>query len=150
MRRTRARQPASSVRSGSGRGSLPRLFALVALAVVVVGVPLWLMDIGGTTMLHLDPRVLWRAAADPRSDDTRAVISWLGRVALGVGWMAWAWMVVCLAVEVRGWVSGRTPKRLPASRSLQWMAACLVGTAFALSGAGCASAASCLGPASFD
>ena len=123
-------------RSTSRRGTMLRLVARIALVVVVVGVPIWLAGQGGTTVLHLDPRLLWRAAADARSDDTRAVISWLGRVALAVAWVAWAWTVVCLFVELHGWASGRTPRRLPASRTLQWMAACLVGTAFALGGVG--------------
>ena len=135
------RRPSSGGRRGR-MSATPRsaavwqLAALAALVAVLVGVPLWLSAIGGSTFLHLDPRVLWRAAVDPRSADTGAVVTWLGRLALAIAWLTWAWTAVCLSLEVRGWISGRRPKRLPASRNLQWMAACLVGTAFALGGVG--------------
>jgi hypothetical protein len=113
-----------------------RTAAATALLVACIGVPLWLITIGGMAFAHLDPAPLWKAIVDRRAVDTHVVVAWFGRVALLMAWVAWAWIVVCVVAEVRSWRSGGSRKHLPASRTLQWMAACLVGTAFALGGVG--------------
>jgi len=118
------------------RARVVRVAAAAALGVACIGVPLWLIAIGGMPNAHLDPKPLWTAIVGPRTGDTRVVVAWFGRVALVLAWAAWLWILVCVVIELRSWRSGRSPKHLPASHTLQWMAACLVGTAFAMGGAG--------------
>ena len=113
-----------------------RLAAGIALLVVVVGIPLWLVRYGGSPWTHLDPRAMWAGFGVHRSVDPGRVVGWVGHVALAVAWVAWGWSVVCLVVELRAWASGRAAARLPASRSLQWVAALLIGTTFAVGSVG--------------
>ncbi len=110
--------------------------AVAAIVVLVVGVPVALTAAAGGPSAHLDPGALWRAALGRRPGDVRVVTGWLGRAALLMAWIAWAWLTLCVVVEIRAWMSGRSTARLPASRALQWVAAVLVGTAFAVGSAG--------------
>jgi len=110
-----------------------RTAAVTSLALICAGVPLWLAALGGLPFAHVDPMAPFRAAAG-HGGDARTVASWLGQIALVVGWAAWAWTVTCIVLEARYWLSGRAPAHLPGSRSVQWMVAALVGTAFALGG----------------
>ncbi|MGD0880630.1 MAG: BTAD domain-containing putative transcriptional regulator [Acidimicrobiales bacterium] len=124
-------------RSGSmGRSVLSRLLAGATLTLLIVGVPIWLGEMGGIPFAHLFPEVLWAAVVHRRGGDPRQVVDWLGRVALLAAWAAWLWAAVCVLVEVRSWVSGRAPSPLPASRTLQWVVACLVSTTLAVGVAG--------------
>jgi DNA-binding SARP family transcriptional activator len=113
-----------------------RLFAGVTLTVLIVGVPIWLAEMGGMPFAHLDPQLLWAAVVHRRGADPRQVVDWLGRVALLGAWAAWLWAAACVLVELRSWASGRAPSPLPASRTLQWAAACLVSTTLAVGVAG--------------
>ena len=110
-----------------------RTAAVASLAFICVGVPLWLAALGGLPFAHVDPMAPFRAAPG-HGGDARTVASWLGQIALVVGWAAWSWTVTCIVLEARYWLSGRAPARLPGSRAVQWMIAALVGTAFALGG----------------
>ncbi|MGH9096673.1 MAG: LysM peptidoglycan-binding domain-containing protein, partial [Acidimicrobiales bacterium] len=58
--------------------------------------------------------------------------SWLVHGALLLAWVSWGWMAVCIVIEIHSWATGRTPTRLPGSRTMQAMAACLVGTSLAM------------------
>jgi len=118
-----------------GRRSLLAAVAGSVLALLVFGVPFWLVVAAGGPFVHLDPGALWQAAVRHRPGDIREVARWLGRVAVLMAWLAWAWLTVCVVVEVRAWITGRSAVRLPASRTFQWAAALVVGTAFAV-GAG--------------
>ena len=60
-------------------------------------------------------------------------MQWLTRGALLLAWISWAWVTLCVTLELRSWVTGHTPARLPASRTMQSAVACLVGTALAVS-----------------
>ncbi len=126
----------SMARSTRLRSQLTRLAAGILLAAVCVGIPVWLIAIGGVPFAHVDPFALVRAVTDRHGTDTRAVGSWLGQVGLVIAWAAWSWTVTCIVLEARYWLSGRSPANLPASRTVQWAIACLVSTAFALGGAG--------------
>ena len=117
---------------GVGRFPFRGLLAAGAIVVLVVGVPVALSAAAGGPSVHLDPGALWRAALGHRPGDVRVVTGWLGRAALLMAWIAWAWLTLCMMMEIRAWMSGRSTARLPASRALQWVAAVLVGTAFAL------------------
>ena len=119
-----------------GRRSLLAAVAGSVLALLVVGVPFWLVAAAGGPFVHLDPGALWQAAVRHRPGDVREVAGWLGRVAVLMAWLAWAWLTVCVVVEVRAWITGRSTVRLPASRTFQWAAALLVGTAFAIGAGG--------------
>lgn len=119
-----------------GRLPIRGALASAAIVVLVVGVPVALTAAAGGPSAHLDPGALWRAALGHRPGDVRVVTGWLGRAALLMAWIAWAWLTLCVMVEIRAWLSGRSTARLPASRALQWVAAVLVGTAFAVGTAG--------------
>jgi hypothetical protein len=123
-------------RSGKLRSKVTRLAAVLLLAGVCVGMPIWLIAMGGVPFAHVDPFALARAATYRHGTDTRAVGSWLGQAALVIAWAAWSWTVTCIVLEARYWLSGRSPTNLPASRTVQWAIACVVSTAFALGGAG--------------
>jgi DNA-binding SARP family transcriptional activator len=110
-----------------------RSSSLVALAALVVAVPIGLMAIGGVPFAHVGLSVVTRPFSSPRSHDPRLVTGWIAGGALVLAWLAWGWLMVCIAVEVRSWVTGRSPTRLPASRMTQSVAAFLVGTALAVS-----------------
>ena len=47
-------------------------------------------------------------------------------------WLAWAWLAICLCVEVVARFRGRPPARLPASRHAQAFAALLIGASVAV------------------
>ena len=119
-----------------GRRPLLAAAAASVLTLFVVGVPFWLVAVAGGPSVHLDPGALWQAAVRHRPGDVREVAGWLGRVAVLMAWLAWAWLTVCVVVEVRAWITGRSTVRLPASRTFQWAAALLVGTAFAIGAGG--------------
>ncbi len=112
------------------------MLSYLLLAGLLVGVPVWLVMSAGTPGVHLDVGALWHATAHRRPGDAREVARWLGQVALLLAWIAWAWLTVCVLVEVWAWRTGRSPVRLPASRSVQRAAALLVGTAFAVGALG--------------
>ncbi len=61
---------------------------------------------------------------------------WIAGIALVLAWSVWAWMALCVVIELRSWATGRTPVRLPASRAAQSLAAFLVGTTLAVSTVG--------------
>ena len=115
---------------------LARIASSAVLAALIVGVPVWLSAVGGIPLAHLSPHVLWAAAVDGRPAAPGAVVAWLGRVALVIAWAAWLWTAVCIFAEARSRVFGRSVVPLPASRYVQWFAACLISSAFALGGFG--------------
>lgn len=107
------------------------LLSSLALVALVVGMPLWLLS-AGRPALHIDVGALWQALQHRRPGDIHQVATWLRQVAVVIGWITWAWLTLCVVLEVVAWRTGRTPARLPGSRSVQWVAAVLVGTSFAL------------------
>jgi hypothetical protein len=119
-----------------GRRIAPGLLSKLVLLVLVIGVPVALSALAGGPTLHLDPGALWRAALLRRPGDAQVVAGWLWRAAVLMAWICWAWLTICVVLETRAWLTGRPTVRLPASRSLQWVAAVLVGTAFAVGTAG--------------
>lgn len=110
------------------------VLAMTALVVLVLAVPAALVRVGGVPFVH------WSALAHllgaHRSYDPDLVAEALIRVAVVVAWLSWVWMTACVLLEIRSWVTGRSPTRLPASRTLQSVAASLVGTALIAASAG--------------
>ena len=125
-------QPVSG--GGVPRAALPAL-ALAALVALVVAVPVALVVVGGWPLSHVGLGQFSRVISSHRSDDPRLAAHWLARGALLLVWCSWAWMTVCVALECRAWATGGAPTRLPASRTMQSVVACLVGTALAMSAA---------------
>ncbi len=122
------------MQSASGRHrALWGALASVLLIGLVVGVPFWLVSAGGSPFTHLAWNGPGRSLVTGHGNDVPIVSHWLVRVALLMAWVFWAWMTICVALEIRSWMLGRSPTRLPASRTLQSVVACLVGTALALS-----------------
>jgi DNA-binding SARP family transcriptional activator len=109
------------------------MLSILALVAMVVTVPVALVVAGGWPLAHLGVRHVGRAVSSSRSFDPHLVAAWLSRGALVVAWLCWTWMTVCVLLELRSWATGHLPVRLPGSRTLQSVAACLVGTALALS-----------------
>ncbi len=109
------------------------VLASVVLVGLVVGVPFWLVSAGGSPFTHLGADGRGRSVLAGHGNDIPVVSHWLVRVALLMAWLFWVWMTTCVALEIRSWLLGRSPTRLPASRTLQSVVACLVGTALALS-----------------
>ena len=107
--------------------------SLAALAALVVAVPIGLIAFGGVPFAHVGLSAVTRSLSPPRSHDPHVVTGWIASGALSLAWLAWGWLTLCVAVELRSWVTGRSPTRLPASRTAQSMAAFLVGTALTVS-----------------
>ncbi len=118
------------------RTQLLGTFSYLLLAGLLVGVPVWLASTAGVPSIHIDIAALRQAVVHHRPGEVREVARWLGRVAVLLAWIAWAWLTVCVLLEVWAWRTGHSPVRLPASRSVQWAAAVLVGTAFAVGALG--------------
>jgi hypothetical protein len=110
--------------------------ASTVLLLLVVGVPVWLALADGRPSIHVDVRALWQALEHRRPGDIRQVAQWLGQAAVLLAWIAWAWLTLCVVLEVVAWRSGRSTVHLPASRSIQFAAALLVGAAFAVGSLG--------------
>lgn len=117
-----------------GTGPPPVLLALgstVVLIAFVLAVPCVLWATSGSPFAHWGMPAAGTLASHARVG-SGAVAHWLGRTAALLAWVAWAWMTVCVLVEFRTMVTGRATKKIPASRTLQSVAACLVGTALTL------------------
>jgi DNA-binding SARP family transcriptional activator len=125
------RGAASTNRQASG--ALVPVLAVAALLAIVIAVPVALLVGTGSPFAHLGPAQVARAVSTQRNYDPVTAAHWVGRSAVLIAWLAWIWMTVCVALEVRSLSSGRSPVHLPASRTLQSLAACLVGAALALS-----------------
>ena len=102
------------------------------LLLVAVGVPVVLVLVGGSPVPHglvhaVRVDMSLRQLFGKPVEDT-----WIVHAAFALAWCAWLWLSVCVVVEMVSWVSGRTPVRVPGSRAMQAVAACLVGTTLAV------------------
>ena len=131
------------------RRSLLTALSSVALVSIVVAIPAVLIALGGSPLSHLDLGHGLGALSSHGSHTTAGpvfVMHWLARGPLLVAWILWLWMTVCIALEFRSRVTGRSSVRLPASRTMQSLAACLVGTTLAFAVAGRLPAGPGVGP----
>jgi len=109
-----------------------RVASTVGIVGMAAGVPILLLGarayppVGGMLHLVLHPDLLGHLVAGPFTDDIVTKLVWLG------AWVAWSWLVVCVGVEVIGVVRGRAPSRVPGSRHIQALVACLVGASLAV------------------
>ena len=115
--------------------ALRATLSAIALTLIVVAVPLGLYKLGGLPGFHID---LGQAAKDisHHPDGQRFISHWLLRSALLLAWISWVWTTICVALEIRSRITGRRSARLPASKTVQSVAAFLVGTALAISSMG--------------
>lgn len=109
---------------------------LAALTALAVGVPIVLVAAGGVPFRHDGLTGIQRSLSTFHSGDPRTAARWIATVALVLAWSVWAWMILCVGIELRSWLTGRPPARLPASRTAQSVAAFLVGTTLAVSAIG--------------
>ena len=124
-------------RSTAGpRNRIAPWLAIGALILLVVAVPVVLSVMAGNPFGHWSLGAARRSLTSKQMFDSALVSHWLVRCAVALAWTAWTWMTICVALEVKGWLTGRSTKSLPASRTLQSVAACLVGTALAMSSVG--------------
>ena len=113
--------------------------SFVALASIIVAIPAVLIALGGSPLSHLDFGHSLRTLSSHGSQATGSpvfVTRWLARGPLVVAWILWLWMTVCIVLEFRSRMTGRSSVRLPASRTMQSLATCLVGTTMAFVVAG--------------
>ncbi len=110
--------------------------SLLALAGLVVGVPVVLITAGGVPFLHTALLPTGRSLTDPHAGDPQEAVRWIAGSAMVVAWAVWAWLAVCVLVELRSWATGRPPVRLPASRMAQSLVAFLVGTTLTFAAVG--------------
>lgn len=107
------------------------LAATLCLAGLVVVVPWALWRLAGVPVTPGMLRALEHVALGRRSVDAGVVAGWLVRSAVLMAWATWLWLVACVVRELRG-VRSRRAGRLPGSRTMQAMVACLVGASLAL------------------
>ena len=112
------------------------VLSAMTLLVIVVLVPVALFVVGGLPFSHARGLLSLFHGGSSHSDDRRLVARWLSSGALTLAWVTWAWMTLCVARELRSWIVGRSSPALPASKTMQSIAACLVGTVLALSATG--------------
>ena len=110
--------------------------SVVALTGLVLGIPLALIEIGGMPFSHTGLAQLTRTVGATHPGDPQVAAYWIAGAALVLAWSVWVWMTLCVVIELRSWVTGRTARRLPASRTAQSVAAFLVGTTLAVSALG--------------
>jgi len=121
--------------SRSGARSTPPMLAVlstIALVLISIAVPVVLVTVGGSPIPSGGLRRLRLMLDHGQGFDAHVVTSWILHGALLLAWVTWAWMLVCLAIELVSWLTGRTPASLPGSRTMQAVAACLVGTSLAV------------------
>ncbi len=140
MTRSEQRQPGSRRAKRTAAG-----FAATSVLVgIVVAVPLGLLAAGaiphGGFLVHAARQVHWppwrtsSAVTTAGSAVSPAAFAraCVGFVAALFAWLVWGWMLVCLGLDIRARWRGERAAQLPASRTLQAVAACLVGASFAL------------------
>jgi DNA-binding SARP family transcriptional activator len=116
----RGQQVAQGVLSGS------------TLLLVAVGVPIVLVLVGGSPVPHGLIHAVRVDMSLRQLFDKPIADTWIVHAAFLLAWIAWLWLSVCVVVEMVSWVSGRTPVRVPGSRTMQAVAAFLVGTTLAV------------------
>lgn len=122
-----------AVPAGVGGRSLFRgLSSAVALVLLLVFVPVILAVEGGRPFPSDPVRRVRDLFAAHQSVDPRLFTGWLIHGIFLCAWVAWGWLVVCVAIEAASWASGRSVTRLPGSRTMQALAAFLVGTCMAM------------------
>jgi DNA-binding SARP family transcriptional activator len=123
----------TSARSGGHPATRTRaLLSTVALLLISVAVPIVLATAGGSPIPRGGLGRLRTLLHHGQGFDASLVTGWVLHGALFLAWVTWAWMLICVLIELVSWVTGRTPTRLPGSRTLQAAAACLVGTSLAM------------------
>ncbi|MBP5888680.1 MULTISPECIES: LysM peptidoglycan-binding domain-containing protein [Streptomyces] len=112
------------------------LFAFVALAALVVGVPALLLAVGTlpTTVPTLDEA---REVLLSSDDDGSGLLATMTVAA----WIAWLWLVVPVLIEIVAVLARRTTPRLPGMATGQRLAGFLLGSIVLASPAAAASAA---------
>lgn len=114
------------------RSILRPVAAASALLVLLVVVPVLLITEGGSPLPGGWFHRLRMLLSSHQNFDMHLATSWVIHGALLLAWATWAWMAVCIVIEAYSWATGRTPTHLPGSRTMQAMAACLVGTSMAM------------------
>ena len=107
--------------------------SIVALTLIVVAVPAGLFEVGGFPVFHVDLGQAAKEISSHRTDGPRLISHWLIRGALILAWISWAWMTMCVILEIRSRLTGRSSARLPASRSVQSLAGVPCSTTLAIS-----------------
>ncbi|MFE2345435.1 LysM peptidoglycan-binding domain-containing protein [Kitasatospora cineracea] len=126
------RQPAPAAtgrrRRGTGGSVLAALGALLALLLLLAGVPA-LLGYGTLAVAATGDPVHGDLLAALTSPDDGSLFLWL---LVGIGWIGWLCFLVSVLVEVPAQLRGRVARRIPAFGWSQRIAAGLVGSVLAL------------------
>ena len=106
--------------------------SVMTLVVLVLGVPLALITIGGGPYLGRGAVPLGHVLPGSHLWDPGSAMRWIASAALVMAWSVWAWLVLCVVVELRAWITGGAAARIPGSRTVQSAVAILVGTTLAV------------------
>ncbi|MGW4380199.1 BTAD domain-containing putative transcriptional regulator [Kitasatospora sp. NPDC004531] len=120
--------PAGRRRRGAGGSLLAALGSLLALALLLVGVPA-LLGLGTATVAAMGnpfARGLLEALTSP---DDGSLFLWL---LVAVGWLGWLCFLISVLIEIPAQLRGRVARRIPAFGWSQRIAAGLVGSVIAL------------------
>ncbi|RKE22589.1 LysM peptidoglycan-binding domain-containing protein [Streptomyces sp. TLI_171] len=115
-------------RRGAGGSVLAALGSLLALAVLLAGVPA-LLGYGTLTVAATGDPIHGDLLAALTSPDDGSLFLWL---LVGVGWIGWLCFLLSVLIEIPAQLRGRVARRLPAFGWSQRIAAGLVGSVLAL------------------
>ncbi|MHB8262492.1 MAG: LysM peptidoglycan-binding domain-containing protein [Acidimicrobiales bacterium] len=108
------------------------IVSILALVCLVCGVPAVLILSGGVPdrlgIIHviLHPSTI---ANDLRSPATNLALL---HIFVAVAWLGWLWFIACILAEVIARIAHRPVSKIPGSRRMQSVAACLVGVSLGL------------------
>jgi DNA-binding SARP family transcriptional activator len=119
--------PGPTSRTPTPTGGRRWIGSLLGLAALVLGIPLALVSFHAVPPLEEVGRILFHPGDAGRYLDRSLSDSAVAKTVAAAAWIAWAWLVMCVAVEIVGAVRGRPTLHLPASRHIQSLVATLVG-----------------------
>jgi DNA-binding SARP family transcriptional activator len=131
-RRGRLRSICPTVSSGPQSSLAVRLGSLVVLLAVAFGVPGLMIGIRAkppwsvVSAAAVHPVSAIRSFGGPTADLTSV------DAAIVAVWIAWIWLLVCVAAELVGHARGKPTTRLPVSRHIQALLAILVSASIAI------------------
>ena len=109
-----------------------RLLATMGLVGFVLGVPLLLVTTHATPPSSEIHHLLVHPMRIPRVLTGRFGDGAVSKLICSIAWLAWAWLAICIGVEMVSLVRGRVPRAMPASKHVQWLVKCLVGASLAV------------------
>lgn len=117
-----ARRKQVMVQCASGLGVITLVGGVPLVLVATMAAPTF----GEVFHVLAHPALLPHTFARPVSDGA------ISKIVGSVAWLAWAWLLVCITLEIAGRIRGRTAARIPGSRYIQSLVTYMVGASLAL------------------